>query len=103
MSTEPFRNAIVLTGPTGCGKTRLALDLADRLGAEIVSMDSMALYRDMDVGTAKPTPEERRRVPHHLIQVLNPWESASVNCSLRRDPAHSRGTAARGPRDLIAG
>jgi tRNA dimethylallyltransferase len=103
MSTEPFRNAIVLTGPTGCGKTRLALDLADRLGAEIVSMDSMALYRDMDVGTAKPTPEERRRVPHHLIDVLDPWESASVAWWLGRAAACCREIEARGRRVLIVG
>src|SRR5947209_13711144 len=75
---ERFRNAIVLTGPTGSGKSAVALELADRLGAEIVAMDSMTLYRGLDVGTAKPTAEDRRRVRHHLIDVLDPWESASV-------------------------
>src|SRR5690349_19787886 len=78
MLPPPFDNALVLTGPTGSGKTRLGIDLAERLGAEIVSMDSMALYRGMDIGTAKPTPAECERVPHHLIDVLEPWESASV-------------------------
>ena len=73
-----LNNALILTGPTGSGKTALAVELAERLGAEIVSMDSMALYRGMDVGTAKPDAGERRRVPHHLIDVLDPWESASV-------------------------
>ncbi|MBI3406858.1 MAG: tRNA (adenosine(37)-N6)-dimethylallyltransferase MiaA [Planctomycetes bacterium] len=78
MLLAPFHNSLVLTGPTGAGKTRLALELAPRLDAEIISMDSMALYRGMDVGTAKPTPAERALVPHHLIDVLMPWDSASV-------------------------
>jgi tRNA dimethylallyltransferase len=78
MNPDIFRNALILTGPTGCGKTALGVQLAERLGAEIISMDSMALYRRMDIGTAKPGAEERRRVPHHLVDVLEPWESASV-------------------------
>jgi tRNA dimethylallyltransferase len=78
MLPAPFANALVLTGPTGSGKTRLGLELAQRLDAEIVSMDSMAFYRGMDIGTAKPTPQERSQVRHHLINVLDPWESASV-------------------------
>src|SRR6266851_2559358 len=78
MNPDIFRNALILTGPTGCGKTALGVELAERLGAEIVSMDSMALYRGIDIGTAKPGAEERRRVPHHLVDVLQPWESASV-------------------------
>jgi tRNA dimethylallyltransferase len=78
MNPDIFRNALILTGPTGCGKTALGVELAERLGAEIVSMDSMALYGGMDIGTAKPGAEERRRVPHHLVDVLHPWESASV-------------------------
>src|SRR5207237_6714609 len=78
MLPPPFANALILTGPTGSGKTQLGLELTERLGAEIVSMDSMALYRGMDIGTAKPTADERQRVRHHLIDVLDPWESASV-------------------------
>src|SRR5262245_55572219 len=78
MLPAPFRNARVLTGPTGSGKTRLGLEIAERLDAEIISMDSMALYRHMDIGTAKPSLAERARVPHHLIDILDPWESSSV-------------------------
>jgi tRNA dimethylallyltransferase len=78
MAPDTFRNVLVLTGPTGSGKSRLALELAPLLDAEIVAMDSMTLYRGMDVGTAKPTAEDRARVPHHLLDVLDPWEPASV-------------------------
>src|SRR5918912_3258518 len=98
-----FSRALILTGPTGSGKTRLGVELAERLNAEIVSMDSMALYRGMDIGTAKPGPEERRRVPHHLIDVLDPWESASVAWWLERAAACCRDIEARGKRALFVG
>lgn len=65
----------VVTGPTASGKTALALELAERLGLEILSMDSMAVYRQMDVGTAKPSPEEQARVKHHLIDLVQPSET----------------------------
>src|SRR5436190_23049818 len=87
MTPDLFRNALILTGPTGSGKSALAVELAERLGAEVVSMDSMALYRGMDVCTAKPDADQRRRVPHHLIDVLDPWESASVAWWLGRAAA----------------
>jgi len=63
---------IVLAGPTGVGKTAVAIELAERLGGEIVGADSRQIYREMDIGTAKPTPAERARVPHHLIDIRNP-------------------------------
>lgn len=75
---EPLHRAIYLTGPTASGKTGVGVALAQRLDAEVVALDSMTLYRGMDVGTAKPTWGERQGVPHHLIDVLDPWESASV-------------------------
>src|SRR5262245_25568550 len=103
MLPQPFQNALVLTGPTGSGKTELGLRLAERLGAEIVAMDSMTLYRGMDVGTAKPTPEQRRRVPHHLLDVLEPWESASVAWWLERAAACCRDIEGRGRRVLFVG
>jgi tRNA dimethylallyltransferase len=69
---------LALVGPTAAGKTALALELAPRLGAEIVSADAMLVYRGMDIGTAKPTAAERARVPHHLVDVVDPAEDFSV-------------------------
>ncbi|MGB8031466.1 MAG: tRNA (adenosine(37)-N6)-dimethylallyltransferase MiaA [Terracidiphilus sp.] len=69
---EPL--VVVLLGPTGSGKTALSLELAERFGGEIVSCDSVAVYRGIELGTAKPTKEERARVPHHLIDVAAPDE-----------------------------
>jgi tRNA dimethylallyltransferase len=66
---------LVLAGPTAVGKSAVALLLAERLGGEIVSVDSMQVYRGLDIGTAKPSAEERRRVPHHLIDVVDLTES----------------------------
>ena len=63
---------IVVCGPTGIGKTRIALDLAQALRGEIIGADSMQIYRQMDIGTAKPTPEEQERVPHHMVDMINP-------------------------------
>ena len=68
------RLSSILLGPTGSGKTALSLELVERFGGEIVSCDSVAVYRGMELGTAKPTREERARVPHHLIDVANPDE-----------------------------
>ncbi len=70
---------LAIVGPTASGKTGLALDLAGRLPIEIVNADSRAFYRGMDVGTAKPTPAERARVPHHLIDIMEPDEPMSAS------------------------
>ncbi|HTG46473.1 MAG TPA: tRNA (adenosine(37)-N6)-dimethylallyltransferase MiaA [Actinomycetota bacterium] len=67
-----------LVGPTASGKTEAGIALAERLGAEVVSVDSMLVYRGMDVGTAKPTPAERARIPHHLLDVADPSERFTV-------------------------
>jgi tRNA dimethylallyltransferase len=69
---------IVIVGPTAVGKTEISLQLAERLDGEIVSADSRLFYRGMDIGTAKPTPAERLRIPHHLIDVANPDETWSL-------------------------
>jgi tRNA dimethylallyltransferase len=67
-----------LLGCTGCGKGAVGRELAKRIGAEIISVDSMKVYRRMDVGTAKPSADVRKAVPHHLIDVVEPWEEFSV-------------------------
>src|SRR4029079_1924056 len=67
-----------LVGPTASGKTDAGIVLATRMGAEIASVDSMLVYRGMDVGTAKPTAEQRRRLPHHLVDLAEPSERFTV-------------------------
>lgn len=98
-----FTQSVVLTGPTACGKTALALALAERIGGEIVALDSMTVYRGMDVGTAKPSAAERRRAPHHLIDVLDPWESLTVAWWLERAEAACADIVGRGKRPIFVG
>ena len=73
-----MRNLICIAGPTASGKTALSIALAKELGGEIVSCDSMQVYKRMDIGTAKPTPQEREGIPHHMIDVCAPREDFSV-------------------------
>ena len=70
---------VVLTGPTASGKTAAALELAEEFPIEVVSADSRQVYRGMDVGTAKPTPSERVRLPHHLVDIIEPQETYSAH------------------------
>jgi len=71
--------SIVLLGPTAVGKTKLSIELAKELNGEIISADSMQVYRGLDIGTAKPTMEERQGIPHHLIDIHNPDEEWTVS------------------------
>jgi tRNA dimethylallyltransferase len=103
MLPEPFRDALILTGPTGSGKTRLGIEWAQRLDAEIISIDSMALFRGMDIGTAKPNLEERQLVPHHLIDVLDPWQAASVAWWLEQAAQCCGDIRGRGKKVLFVG
>lgn len=75
---EVLKQCCFLAGPTAVGKSALSLRLADRLNAEIISLDSMAIYRGMDIGTAKPEPEDQARVPHHLIDIIDPHDEYSA-------------------------
>jgi tRNA dimethylallyltransferase len=77
-SFPPLVDSWYLTGPTASGKTAVALELAQRLNAEIISVDSMSVYRGMDIGTAKPTAADRAVVPHHLIDIVDPCDDFSL-------------------------
>jgi tRNA dimethylallyltransferase len=77
-AASPVPQALAIIGPTASGKTALSIEVARRLGGEIISMDSRSVYRGMDVGTAKPTPEERGGVPHHGIDLVEPSERFSA-------------------------
>jgi len=72
------RPLIVIVGPTAVGKTQLALRLGEELGGEVISADSRQIYKGMDIGTAKPTAEERGRVPHHLVDLIEPDEGFTL-------------------------
>ena len=103
MSTEALPAVVALAGPTASGKSAASLVLAAALDAEIVSVDSALVYRGMDVGTAKPTREELARVPHHLVDILDPTESysaAAFAADAHRLVAQIRG---RGRRVLLVG
>lgn len=80
----PARPILAVVGPTATGKSRLALALAGALGGEIVNADALQVYRGFDIGTAKPTEEERARVPHHLVDILEPQETYSAGEFARR-------------------
>ena len=95
--------AIILTGPTASGKSSVAMALADRIECEIVSIDSIAVYRGMDIGTAKPSLADRDRVPHHLLDVVAPTEEFSVANYLARAAESARDIIARGKRPLFVG
>jgi tRNA dimethylallyltransferase len=89
LPVEPMPPAVdcwYLTGPTAAGKTAVGLELAEKIGAEIISLDSMALYQGMDIGTAKPTAADRARVPHHLMDLVPPTEDYSLSQYI--DAAH---------------
>ena len=103
MVFDPLHRAIYLTGPTATGKTAVGVELARRLDAEIVAVDSMTLYRGMDIGTAKPTDAERGGIPHHLIDVFEPWQAASVAEYRRLAQAAVAEIESRGKRVLFVG
>ncbi|HET7785655.1 MAG TPA: tRNA (adenosine(37)-N6)-dimethylallyltransferase MiaA [Myxococcales bacterium] len=98
-----MQRLVVIAGPTASGKTALAVALAGRLGAEIVSADSQQCYRGLDAGTAKPTAEERRRAPHHLLDVADPEDQLDARRFVRLADAAIAEISARGKRVIVAG
>ena len=94
---------VVVAGPTATGKTRLGILLAQALDGEIVSADSMQVYRRMDVGTAKATPSERAEAPHHMIDVAEPWENYSVSRYVEEAARCCDDILARGKRPILVG
>ena len=94
---------LVISGPTASGKTALAVELALRHSGEVVSADSMQIYRRMDIGTAKPTREEMRGVPHHMLDVADPEEDFSVARYVELAAACVDGILARGKLPIVAG
>jgi len=99
--TSPVPIAVV--GPTATGKSDLALDLAERLGGEIVNIDAMQLYRGMDIGTAKLAPAERRGIPHHQLDVLDVTQTATVANYQQAAVRDVEAIAARGAVPVIVG
>ena len=94
---------LVICGPTASGKTALAVALAKRTGGEVVSADSMQIYRRMDIGTAKPTAEEMDGVPHHMLDVADPGEDYSVARYVEEAAACVEDILARGRLPIVAG
>lgn len=93
----------LLLGVTASGKSSCAMAIAGPLNAEIVSVDSMQVYRGMDIGTAKPTPQERERVRHHLVDVVDPWESFSAARFAQAADRAIQDIAGRGRLPLVVG
>jgi tRNA dimethylallyltransferase len=90
MQDKPNPHAVFLMGPTASGKTALSVQLAQELNGEIISVDSALVFKGMDIGTAKPTQEERGGIPHHLIDILDPAESFSTG-QFRKQALHLMG------------
>ena len=101
--SKPDPPLIVLCGPTASGKTALALALAECFAGEIVSCDSVAVYRGMEIGTAKPTPAERARVPHHLIDILTPDQPCTAGDYARHAREAIAGITQRNRLPIVAG
>jgi len=103
MNPEPETPLIVVAGPTASGKTSLALSLAEQLGGEIVSCDSVAVYRLMEIGTAKPSAAERARVPHHCLDLYWPDEACTAGDYARHARSAIAGIRERGKLPIVAG
>ena len=99
--SKPF--LVAIGGPTASGKTAVAIQLCLRAGGEVISCDSMQIYRGMDIGTAKPTREERRGIPHYMLDVVDPGENYSVSAFSEAADAHAEDIASRGRVPVLCG
>src|SRR5271165_5371185 len=102
-NTSPDPLLLVILGPTASGKSALAVSLADRFSGEIVSCDSVAVYRNFEIGTAKPSREDRARIPHHLIDVADPGEPFTAGEYARQARAAIREITQRGHLPIVVG
>ena len=100
---EHMKDIIVIVGPTGVGKTKLSIELAKKLDAEIINGDSVAIYKDLDIGSAKPTLEERKEVPHHLIDIKKVEEEYSVFDYQKDARSIMKEITSRGKRIILVG
>ncbi len=103
VSDGNLKKVVAVVGPTGVGKTALGIELAERFSGEIVNFDSVQVYRYLDLGTAKPTPEERARVPHHLIDILEPDEPFNAAAFVERADRVIAEITARGRLPVLVG
>jgi tRNA dimethylallyltransferase len=94
---------LAVIGPTGAGKTALAIELAETLGGELIGCDALQIYRRFDVGTAKPSAEERARVPHHLVDELDPEDDFTLARFVRRAEQVIESVCARGAQPIVVG
>ncbi|CAG0985775.1 partial tRNA dimethylallyltransferase, partial [Anaerolineae bacterium] len=93
----------ILTGPTASGKTDIGVESATNIGAEIVSADSMLVYRAMDIGTEKPSRAVRNKIPHHLIDIVEPWEEYSVGLYVKDFDAVTQSLYQQGKQFIVVG
>ena len=98
-----LENSYIITGPTASGKTNLAIKLAQHLNTEIICMDSMTLFKDMDIGTAKPTQDEQAMVKHHMVDILKPTEPSSVQFWLKSAKEIALELIAKGKSPIFVG
>lgn len=97
------KGVVVITGPTATGKTKLGIELAKSFGGEVISADSMQLYKYMDIGTATPDAQEMEGVPHHMLSVIEPWEAYSVSRYVEEAAACVDDVISRGKLPIIVG
>lgn len=93
----------ILTGPTASGKTEIGLEITENTGMEIISADSMLVYRGMDIGTEKPSLDRRNKIPHHLIDIADPWEEYSVGQYVKDFDAVAQSLCRQGKQFIVIG